>query len=257
MCCLAARDARAVRLLRDARARRLGEQADRRAGLGQVVRDLVLEVRDAVERGLVGVPQVRVVAHERRRDVDELVADVVERRDRVVEAPHAVGQAERVGRPDGQRLDLPDGVVAGVPDRARGQARQARHARLLDAPEHAPERLEDASALGLDLVRRAVAPRGPAGAVQPDRLAAALEHEVRVLAQERVAPQPLAALDRLEQEAERAGLAHREKRRDGRRQVGRAPHGDRDREAPAVGRALLLSDGLERVEGHGEIRFEV
>ena len=246
-------------LLRDARRRLVGQQPDGRAGLDGPVHDLVLEVRDAVDGVLVRRLEVGVVAHERRRDEHELVAHVVERGHGVVEAPHAVWQSEQVRRPDRQRLDLPNRVVACEADGAGRQARQAGHARLLDARQHAPERREEAPPLHLDLVRGAVAVHSSSGAVHQHAVAAALEHEVRVLAEERVPPEALPALDRLEEEAERPRLAHREERRDGRREVRRAPHEHRHGEAPPVGGALRTGDLGELVEGHGRrgLRFNV
>ena len=80
------------RLALDARIGLVGQERDRFAGNGGAVQEVFFELDQATcgfgERRL----QVGVVGHEDRRHQHELVPDVVERRERVVKRPHAVGQ---------------------------------------------------------------------------------------------------------------------------------------------------------------------
>ena len=227
-----------------------GQQAHRLAG-DAALQQVVLQFHQPLGRLGVRPMQVGVRVDEHGRHQDQLVLDPVEGRDGVVEAPDGVGQAEQVGRPRRQRLQLADGVIADVADGARGQARQARHDGLLGLRQDPAERLEDGPFQRLDLVRGAVALVGARRAVRPDAAAAVLDHQVRALADERVAPQPLAALDRLQQEAELTLLPECEERRHGGQQVGRAADVDGHRQPPPVGRELLADGRLELGEGHG------
>ncbi len=92
-------------------------------------------------------------------------------------------------------LQLAHRVVREVPHRAGGERRQSRNLRRPMFAEQTPYHLEDASLLFFLLLLSALS--APA-ALDGDFAAARLHHHVRLRAQEGVAPDALATLDRLQ-----------------------------------------------------------
>ena len=136
----------------------------------------------------------------------------------VIEGQHRVEEHERgvvAGTPGavgsrGRRLEPGRGLVAEVADGAAGEARQPGHERRLVLGHQRPQRVGVAG----------VEDRRLAGALHRDHPAGRAQDQERILAEERVAADVLAAFDALEQERVVGVLGDLEERRDRRQQVG-------------------------------------
>ena len=102
------------------------------------------------------------------------------------------------------------GFVAEVSDRATGEARQPGHERRLKAVHQLAQGVDE----------RLVGVGGHAGALHHRLPVAAAQDQERILAEKRIAPDVLAALDALEEERVIGMLGHLEERRHRRQQVG-------------------------------------
>ena len=122
---------------------------------------------------------------------------MVKRKHLVEEHQRGIGHAELVLRDRGQRFDLADHVVGEESDGARGKRRQALDARRGMAAQRLLERLED---VALDRRLRSLAAIAP-GLGDLERAAPGDDGAIGPNADEGVAPDLLAALNRLEQKA--------------------------------------------------------
>ena len=108
------------------------------------------------------------------------------------------------------RLEPRRGVVAEVADRAAGEARQPRHERRLEAVHQLAQRVDE----------RLVGVGRHAGLLDHRLAVAAAQNQERILAEERIAPDVLAAFDALEQERVIGMLGDLQERRHRRQQIG-------------------------------------
>ena len=134
---------------------------------------------DLGDRLLIGAVDVAVEA--RVRDHLDGVQHVVEDQQRIAEHQPRLRHAERVDRGLRDALEVPDRLVAEVAHRPPVEARQPGHGHRAELPQL---RLHNVEWVAVLVLQRTDA--------------------VRLGADERVAPHPLAALDGLEQERERA-----------------------------------------------------
>ena len=187
---------------------------------------VLLEAVQHVLRGLVRGATSRLGVG----DQHELLADVVERDQRAVEGERRARQ-RALGVPRRQPLEQPHRVVAEIADRAAREARQFRQLRRGPADALAELRqqvaVENARALAPELAQH-----------RPSQL----ERRQRIAAEERVARQPLAADDALEQERSLGACAERQEGGDGRQQVGGDLTVDGN-QAAAGGEPLVLLEG--------------
>jgi hypothetical protein len=137
------------------------------------------------------------------RDHEHGLGRVVEDDHAVVEAETQVGDAAVVRRDVGEPLDVADGVVAGVSDRAAAEPRQPRDVRRAVARDRLFEHAQGVGGLGLGPL--------PAPVARAGLSAARLEGAERAAPEEAVAPDALAADDALEEERPVALLEHAER----------------------------------------------
>ena len=137
---------------------------------------------------------------------------VIERQHRVEQHEPGVVADRRGASPARAAVGLEPrrGVVAEVADGAAGEARQPGHERRLKAVHQLAQRVDE----------RLLGVGGHAGALDHGLAVAAAQDQERILAEERVAPDVLAALDALEQERVVGMLGDLEERRHRRQQVG-------------------------------------
>ena len=215
-------------------ARLVGDHFERRRvspfGAREVALQLALEKVDLRAGEVVEPAKIFARPQPRVGDREDPMLDVIERQDGVED--HERGLIA-VGRRLVQRhgaLEPLGGVVVEIADGAADEARQLGHERRLELghqpAQHVDERLAPAG-LHAGLLHRRL------------RVAAAQDHE-RVLAEERVAADVLAALDALEQERVVGVLRDLQERRHRRQQVRHdlAPH-RHERAAPRQLHELL------------------
>ena len=136
---------------------------------------------------------------------------VIERQHRIEHhEPGIVAIERRVAGARRGRLEPRRGVVAEIADGAAGEARQPGHERRLEAVHQLAQRVDE----------RLVAVGGHAGLLDHGLAVAAAQDQERILAEERIAPDVLAAFDALEQEGVIGMLGDLEERRHRRQQVG-------------------------------------
>ena len=182
----------------------------RQAALELALQELNLGARELIER-----LQILVCGDARVGDDQDAVLHVVERQHRVEQhEPGIVFRRSR--RPRGilpglrqRRLEQRRGVVADEADGAARETRQAGDVRRLELRHDAAD----------DGNERLVGVAADAGAIDGGSGAARLEHEERILAEERIARDALATLDALEQEGVVGVLGDLQERGDRREQV--------------------------------------
>ena len=137
---------------------------------------------------------------------------VIEREHRVEEheARLIVAPSATVAEIAEHRLEPRRGAVAEIADRAAREPRQIRHERRAEVGHQPPERIDERL---LALARRAAA-------IDRRLAVARAEDEERILAEERVAADVLAAFDALEQKRVVGVLGDLQERRHRRQQVG-------------------------------------
>ena len=213
MCSFAVRTMRLEPLARDVRRQRRAASPPAAAACDSVALELALEELDLRAGELIERLEVLVAGDARVGDDQDAVLDVIEREHRVEQhEPGVVARRHRRRRRASRRLEPRRRVVAEVADRAAGEARQAR-ARTATGSSAISSR----SVVDERLARVSVV--APARSI--DRLAVArAQDQERILAEERVAADVLAAFDALEQERVVGVLGDLEERRDRRQQVG-------------------------------------
>ena len=173
--------------------------------------ELLLDKRDLGAGELIQRLEILVAADPRVGDDQDAVLHVVEGQHGVEEHERGVvaGTPRAVGA-GGGRLEPGRGLVAEVADCPAGEARQPGHERRLVLRHQRPQRI------GV----RAVEHRRLAGPFHRHHAAGRAQHQERVLTEERVAADVLAAFDALEQERVVGVLGDLEERRDRGQQVG-------------------------------------
>ena len=172
-----------------------------------------LEELDLRARELVQRLEVVVRRDARVGDDQDPVLHVIEGQHRVEQhEPGIVGAVGRRARGRrGTGSNQRRGAVAEVADRAAGEPRQSGHERRAEVGHQPPQRRRrTARSLSVVTPPRSMVVRAVAGA----------QDQERILAEERVAADVLAALDALEQERVVGVLGDLQKRRDRRQQVG-------------------------------------
>ena len=178
----------------------------------QVALELALEELDLRARELIERLEILVGGDARVGDDQDPVLDVIERQHRVEQHEAGlVGAVGAVAEVAEHRLEPRRRAVAEIADRAAGEARQVRHERRPEVGHQPAQRVDERP-----LARRSIAPPRSI-VVLPSRRA---QDQERILAEERVAADVLAAFDAFEQERVVGVLGDLEERRDRRQQVG-------------------------------------
>ena len=197
-------------------------------GLGPRVREVALELAleelDLGARELVQRLEILVRRDARVGDDQDPVLDVIEREHRVEQ--HEAGLVRAVGRRAEvaeHRLEPRRRAVAEIADRPAREARQLRHERRPEVGHQTPQRLDE----------RPLALGRHAAAIHRRLAVARAQDEERILAEERVAPDVLAALDAFEEEGVVGVLGDLQERGHRRQEIGDdlLAHGD-ERAAP-------------------------
>ena len=179
----------------------------------QIAAQLALEEIDLRARELIQRLEVVVGRDARVRDDQDAVLHVIEREHRIEDHEPGFVPQGRIRLPVGlqrHRLEPRGRVVAEVADGASGESRQLGNERRAEIRHHPAQHVDEL----LGLLRR------HAGSFDDGLAVARAKHDERILAEERVPADVLAALDALEQERIVGVLGDAQERRHRRQQIG-------------------------------------